>query len=314
LDNKLLISIVTPCYNEEANVENHYHRVCKAIEPFRSKYEFEHIYTDNVSQDSTFDRLVAMSEKYPKVRVLRFSRNIGADRAIYFGLQYAEGDAVMLIQADLQDPPELIPDFIRGWEEGNEVIYGKIVHRKEGRLLRTGRRIYYKIISSLSDVPIPQNAGEFRLTSRRALDSLLLFKENNLYMRGAVAEIGYKQLPLEYVRAERAGGKSSVNLVYLFGYAINGLLSTTVVPIRAVTLCGLLVSAIGFILTAYLIIGKLIFPGAQPHGFTTIASLITFFSGAQMLAIGIIGEYLRKTYVQSLQRPRGFIQDKVNFE
>ncbi len=314
METKRLISIVTPCYNEEANVENHYQRVCRAIEPFRSKYDFEHIYTDNCSQDSTFDCLVAMSKKYPDFRVLRFSRNIGADRAIYFGLQHAKGDAVMLIQADLQDPPELIADFIRGWEEGYEVVYGKIIHRKEGTILRTGRRIYYKIISALSDVPIPQNAGEFRLTSRRALDSLLLFKENNLYMRGAVAEIGYKQKPLEYVRAERAGGKSSVNFLYLFGYAINGLLSTTVVPIRAVTLCGLAVSAIGFFLTAYMIIGKLIFPGAQPHGFTTIASLIAFFSGAQMLAIGVIGEYLRKTYVQSLQRPRGFVQDKVNFE
>jgi polyisoprenyl-phosphate glycosyltransferase len=314
LETKQLISIVTPCYNEEANVENHYQRVCKAIEPFRSKYEFEHIYTDNCSLDSTFERLVEMSKTYPKVRVLRFSRNIGADRAIYFGLQHSRGDAIMLIQADLQDPPELIPDFIRGWEEGYEVIYGKVSVRKEGPILRTGRRIYYKIISSLSDVPIPQNAGEFRLTSRRALDSLLQYKENDLYMRGAVAEVGYKQKPLLYVRTERAAGKSSVNLAYLFSYAINGLLSTTVVPIRAVTLCGIAVSAIGFFLTAYMIVGKLIFPGAQPHGFTTIASMITFFSGAQMLAIGIIGEYLRKTYVQSLQRPRGFIQDKVNFE
>jgi len=314
LETKKLISIVTPCYNEEDNVATHYERVRRAIEPFSERYEFEHIYTDNCSEDSTFDLLVAMSHARENIRVLRFSRNIGGDRAMFFGLQHAKGDAVILIQADLQDPPELLSDFVRGWEEGFDVVYGKIAQRNEGLVMRTGRKLYYRLISSLSDVPIPQNAGEFRLTSRRALDALLSFKENDLYMRGAMALVGYKQKPLEYFRNDRSGGKSSVNFAYLIGYAINGLLSTTVVPIRAVTVCGLFLSAIGFMLTAFIVVSRLVFPGQSPHGFTTIASLITFFSGAQMCATGVIGEYLRKTYIQSLQRPRGFIQDKVNFE
>lgn len=313
MNKKPLISIVTPCFNEAENVRNHFARVCASIESFRHKYDFEHIYTDNDSEDSTFELLSDLAEKNKNVRILRFSRNIGGDRAMFFGLQHAQGDAVVLIQADLQDPPELISDFIRGWEVGNDVVFGKITDRKESFLLKSLRRLYYRLISKLSDVPIPRSAGDFRLTSRRALNCLLEFREQDLYIRGAIAQVGFKQLPIAYVRQERAGGKSSVNFLYLIGYAFNGLLSTTVVPIRAVTICGIAISLLGFVLTMILVVSKIFLPNAPPHGFTTLASLITFFSGAQMLSIGIIGEYVRKTYLQSLRRPKGFIQDKVNF-
>jgi glycosyltransferase involved in cell wall biosynthesis len=254
-----------------------------------------------------------LAQQNQNVKVLRFSRNIGADKAIFFGLQHAKGDAVILIQADLQDPPELLPDFIKGWEAGNDVVFGKVTDRQENIILKNMRRFYYRTISRLSDIPIPRGAGEFRLTSRRALDCLLEFNEQDLYIRGAVAQVGFKQQPVFYVRQERAGGTSSVNFLYLIGYALNGLLSTTVVPIRIVTICGISIALLGFILTVIIIISKLLLPGAPPHGFTTLASLIIFFSGVQMLSIGIIGEYVKKTYLQSLNRPKGFIQDKVNF-
>lgn len=311
---KPLISIVTPCFNEADNVGVHYERVCNAIAPFRAQYDFEFIYTDNCSTDGTFDLLSQMSQQHPNFRVLRFSRNIGADRAMYFGLQHAKGDAAILIQADLQDPPELLADFIRGWQEGYDVVYGQIAERKEGALLRTGRQLYYRIVSSLSDVPIPRNAGEFRLTSRRALNALLEFKENGLYLRGAVAQVGFRQMPIPYVRAPRARGTSSVGLFYLFGYAINGLLSTTIVPIRVVSTLGAFFAVIGFLLTLVFVVVGFLLPGRAPHGFTSLACLITFFAGLQLLAIGIVGEYLGKTYIQSLQRPRGFVQDKIGFD
>jgi dolichol-phosphate mannosyltransferase len=307
-----LISIVTPCYNEEANVRLHFDRVCRAIEPLRERYDFEHIYTDNQSHDRTFELLTELAAEHGNVRAMRFSRNIGANRAIYFGLQHARGDAIVLIQADLQDPPELIPDFVREWEAGHEIVYGQIKARKESLMLRSMRRIYYKVVALLAEVPTPENAGEFRLTSRRALDAILAFTEDDLYMRGAVAHVGYRQKAIPFARAERAGGRSSIGLAGLFAYAINGVLSTTVAPIRAVTLVGFSMSALGFCLTAWLILGKFIWPDGQPHGWTTLASLITFFAGVQMFAIGVIGEYIRKTYLQVLRRPRGFIQDKVN--
>jgi len=307
-----LVSIVTPCFNEEENVENHYESVLRAVDPFRDKYDFEHIYTDNCSADRTFELLTALGTKHEHLRAMRFSRNIGAERAIFFALEHAKGDAIVIIQADFQDPPEIIPDFIRGWEEGYDVVYGKIKRRREGYILQLCRRIYYSLTRALSDVPLPTNAGEFRLMSRRALDALLQFRESDLYVRAAVAQVGFRQKPVEYVRQGRAAGSSSVNLVYLIGYALNGLLSTTVVPIRFVAVSGLGLSAIGFLATASLVLGKLIFKSEVPHGFTTLAALVTFFAGAQLLALGIIGEYVRKIYVQSLHRPRGFIQDRVN--
>lgn len=304
-----LISIVTPCYNEELNVDFHFQEVCKAIEPFREKYDFEHIYMDNRSPDRTFELLTALAESHDNVRAMRFSRNIGADNSIYFGLLAAKGDATIVIQADLQDPPALIPEFIRGWEEGHDVVFGQIQKRTEGVVLRGFRRVYYWLIDKFGEVPIPQNAGEFRLCSRRALDALLKFDEAELYMRGAVAMVGYRQKAIQYARAERRAGTSSVNVPYLFSYAINGMISTTLVPIRLVTLVGFLMAAVGFLLTLTTIVAKIVAPHNAPQGYATLAVIITLFSGVQMLATGVIGEYLRKTYKQSLGRPRGFVSE-----
>ena len=309
---KKLISIVTPCYNEEDNVLNHFARVKMAITPFENTYEFEHIYTDNCSQDQTFKILQQLGREHANVRSMRFSRNIGGNRAIFMGLQRALGDAVILIQADLQDPPEVIPDFIKTWEEGFDVAYGKITERAEAAWLQKGRQIYYRIIARFADVPIPTDAGEFRLTSRRALDSLLQFNEDDLYIRGAMALVGYRQKPIRYIRAPRAAGESSVSLFGLAAYALNGLLATTVVPLRMVTVSGFLLAGLGFLLGLAFAISKIVDPSSSPRGLTAMGILITFFSGAQILSMGIIGEYVRKIYIQSLKRPRGFVQDGVN--
>lgn len=309
-----LISIVTPCYNEELNIPDHFSQVCEVIAPFSAEFDFEHIYTDNASQDRTFEVLSKLADKHPNVRIMRFSNNIGANRAIFMGLKHAKGDAVILIQADLQDPPQMIKQFIEGWREGYEVVYGKIQGRNEGLLLRNLRKLYYYLIDSFSDVPIPQGAGEFRITSRRVLDALLSYQEDDLYIRGAIARIGFKQKPIPYERQARHKGESSNNYLRLISYAINGFVSTSVAPIRLVSTMGFLFASIGFLLTILLVIAKFAFPEAAPRGFTTLAFLITFFAGLQLLGIGIIGEYLRKTYLQVLARPLGFIEKSKNLE
>jgi len=309
-----LISIVSPCYNEELNVHDHFNQVCQAIAPFQNEYDFEHIYTDNCSKDATFQKLSQLAEKYKNVKVIQFSNNIGANRAIFMGLRHAKGEAIILIQADLQDPPEMIKQFLNYWKEGFEVVYGKISTREEGLLLRTLRRIYYYSIDNFSDVSIPQNAGEFRLTSRRVLDALLSYQEDDPYIRGAIARIGFKQKAIPYDRAARKKGKTSTNLVFLIGYAINGLVSTSIAPIRIVSIAGILFASVGFLLTGLIILSKIFFPAESPKGFTMLACLITFFSGLQLLAIGIIGEYLRKTYLQVLNRPLGFIDQSKNLQ
>lgn len=308
---KKLISIVTPCFNEEANVLEHFNRVKAVVSQLADKYDFEHIYTDNASTDRTWDLLSLLSHNNSNVRALRFSSNIGANRAIFVGLQKARGEAVVLIQADLQDPPELIAGFIKGWEDGYDVVYGQISNREEGLLLRNGRKFYYWLIKSLAEIPIPQNAGEFRITSRRALDAVLAHDEEDPYVRGIVARVGFRQMPLPYSRAGRKGGRSSTNFVFLIGYAINGLVSTSLAPLRTTSILGILCFFVGFGLCLVLILLKLFYPDKSPRGFTMLACILTFFSGVQLLAIGILGEYLRKTYCQVLKRPMGFIDKET---
>jgi dolichol-phosphate mannosyltransferase len=312
--NRKLISIVTPCYNEELNVRDHFQLISEVIAPYREEFDFEHIYTDNCSQDHTFEVLSELADAHKNVRIMRFSNNIGANRAIFMGLRHAKGDAVILIQADLQDPPQMVSQFIDFWKQGYDVVYGQIKGRDEGLVLRNLRKLYYYLIDSFSDVPIPQGAGEFRITSRRVLNALLSHHEDDPYIRGAIARIGYKQKPLPYQRMARHKGESSNNYLRLISYAINGFVSTSVAPIRLVSTLGFLFATLGFILTILLVIGKIFFPESAPRGFTTLAFLITFFAGLQLLGIGVIGEYLRKTYMQVLARPLGFIEKSKNLE
>lgn len=309
---KKLISIVTPCFNEEENVFEQFRRVEKAVALFKSRYNFEFIYTDNSSQDRTFELLKKLASKQKNIKVIRFSRNLGPNKAIFIGLSHAHGDAAIVIQADLQDPPELIDQFITWWQKGYDIVYGKITKRNENLVTRTARNWYYKLISTLSDIDIPQNAGEFRLMSRRVLDAVAQYLEDDIYLRGVIAHVGFKQKAIPYSRAKRMQGRSSMNFFSLAAYAINGFLSTSVVPLRLALFVGLFFSLIGFLLTVYIIGAKIIFPQVAPKGFTTLGAIVTFFAGVQLLSLGIIGEYIRKIYIQSLGRPRGFIEEKIN--
>lgn len=312
MKNKKLISIVTPCYNEQENVLEHFKRVTRVISPLKNRYNFEFVYTDNSSVDKTFELLKELAAKHKNLKIIKFSRNIGANKAIFIGLSYARGDAAVVLQADLQDPPELIDQFIKWWQKGFDVVYGKINKRNENLFTRTVRNWYYRLISVLSEVDLPQNAGEFRLMSRRVLDAVSQYLEDDIYLRGVIAHVGFKQKAIPYSRAKRLRGRSSMNFLSLSAYAINGFLSTSVAPLRLALFVGLFFSFVGFLLTVYIIGAKIIFPHLAPKGFTTLGTIVTFFAGVQLLAIGIIGEYIRKIYIQSLGRPRGFVEKKIN--
>lgn len=311
---KKLISIVSPCLNEQDNIPHQFERIQKAIEPFSSKYAFEHIYTDNCSSDNTFEVLEGLASTRSNFKVIRFSNNIGYNRSIFLGLKYSKGDAVILIQSDLQDPPELIPKFIEGWEKGYDVVYGQIQDRDENFVLKNLRRLFYYLIDSFSEVSVPRNAGDFRLMSRRAIDALMKYQEDDPYIRGSIARIGFRQTPVPYHRNSRTRGKSNFRFFFLITYAINSFVSTTVAPIRIVSLLGLFFALLGFLLTVFIVFWKLWKPEFAPPGFAATACMISFFSGLQLLAIGIIGEYLRKTYLQTLNRPLGFVERSINVE
>lgn len=306
------ISLVIPCYNEVLNIDELFARMEMVLGPLSSKYEFEFVFTDNSSTDGTFEKLREKSAAYRNMKVIRFSRNIGANRAIFTGLSYAGGDAVILLQSDLQDPPELIPQFVKEWEDGFDIVYGVIQGREENILMRSLRSLYYVIIDSFSDIDIPKQAGEFRLMSRRALEALLKYREDEMYIRGLVARIGFPQKGIPYHRLARSKGKTSTNLPYLIDFAINAFVSNSMAPLRMVTFVGCIFALSGFLFTAVVVLLKILTPESSPKGFATLACLITFFSGVQLLSIGILGEYLRRTYVQVLRRPFGFVECSIN--
>ncbi len=312
MNTRPLLSIVTPCYNEEANVEEHHRRVLAAIVSLEERYDFEFLYTDNHSSDATFARLEELHARDPRVRVARFSSNVGYNRAVFLGLTLARGDAAIVVQADLQDPPELIPQFVAGWEKGHDVVYGRITDRDEGMVLKSLRRIFYWMVNALAESPIPRDAGDFRLLSRRALEALKQSREDDPYVRGIVARIGYPQLGVPYKRDARQRGRSDFGFLRLVAYAVNSLVSTGVTPIRMVSLLGLCFALLGFAATATVVAWKIFWGETAPEGFATLATLITFFGGVQLLAIGVIGEYLRKTYQQTLERPLGFVEKGLN--
>ena len=243
---KPLISIVTPCFNEEKNVNEHFQRVSSTILAFRDRYDFEHIYTDNDSSDRTLEKLSQLAENHKNITIIKFSRNIGPNRAMYMGLKEAKGDAVILLLADLEDPPELISEFIKGWEEGHEVVFGKIEKRNDGHILKYFRKVYYNIISLLSEYPIPKNATEFRLVSKRVNEGVLSLNDENPYIRGSVAFVGYKPKAISYNREKRKKGKSSFNFWRLVAYALDGLTATTQAPLRLIMVLGFIITLFGF--------------------------------------------------------------------
>jgi len=244
---KKLISIVTPVYNEEPIIAEFINTLYKVLLPLEQKYEFEIIFTDNASKDSTFSILEEFISKDKRIKALRFSRNIGLNRSIHYGLSHASGDAVILIMSDMEDPPSIIPQFIQHWEDGFEVVYGVMLSRKDSFILKRLRKIYYKIINKLSEFEIPENATEFRLTSKRINDEIIQFKDDNPYIRGLVAYLGFAQKKVLYHREKRSAGKSSFNYFDLLIFSINSLVTTTQAPTRAIVLIGLIITVLSSI-------------------------------------------------------------------
>lgn len=310
---KPLISIVTPCFNEEQNVEEQFRQVQEVTNKLSQNFDFEYIYTDNCSADATLLKLRSLAKNNRNFRVLKFSRNVGVNRAIFMGLKHTKGQACVVIQADLQDPPQLIHNFIEEWQNGYDVVYGQMEKRHDNFLILIFRRIYYFIVSRLAEYPIPRNVTEFRLTSRRVVNALMQLKEDDPYIRGSIAFIGYPQKAIPYTRKEREKGKSSFNFFGLVNYAMNGLTATTQVPLRLVSIFGLVVTFFGFLHLVLILSLRFIDPQYAPAGYTTLIALITFFSGVQILSLGIIGEYIKKINLQTLERPKAFIEESINF-
>lgn len=309
---KKLITILVPVFNEEQNIEPLYEALQPVLAQLSDRYEFEILFTDNHSTDATFSAIEALASRDPRIRGLRFSRNFGFQRSILTGYLNARGDAAVQIDCDLQDPPAVILEFVKKWEEGYRVVYGVRSSRKEGWIMNSTRRFFYRLIDSLSEDDLPLDAGDFRLVDRRVLDELRNLDDSQPYLRGTVASLGFSQAGVPYDRAERARGESKFSFGELVGLALDGILNHSVVPLRIATYLGLAVSALTLIAIIGYAAGRLFFGADWPPGFATIIILILGSLSLNALFLGVIGEYLGRIYKQVKRRPLTIVEREID--
>lgn len=291
-----VLSVVVPVLNERGNLES----VCERVEAVMSRelpqYDYEILFTDNHSDDGSFEELLRLSKTRPQIRALRFSQNVGYQRSILTGLLSARGDAAIQLDADLEDPPELIPSFLREWERGAKVVYGIRERRQEGAFRTFMRRSFYRMLKKASSDDIPVDAGDFRLVDRLVIEQLARVKDQKPYLRGIISAIGFEQVGISYVRNMRQWGKSKFPYKAMIALAIDGFLNHSDIPLRLATRVGIFVSLCSFMLGIIYLIGKLVFQQQWAAGFATTTILILLSLGIISLLLGIIGEYLSRIH------------------
>jgi dolichol-phosphate mannosyltransferase len=305
---KPLISIVVPVYNEEANVRPLHEALCRALDTLRDRYDFEFVFTDNCSKDLTFDLLTEMSREEPRLRVFRFSRNFGYQRSILSGYRLARGAAVVQIDCDLQDPPDLIRDFIAKWEAGYAVVYGIRSKRPEGILLRTARKLFYRGVDAMSETHLPHDAGDFRLVDRSVIDIIARINDTSPYLRGMIANVGFPQTGVKYRREKRLRGQSKFGLRDLARLALDGITNHSVVPLRLASLTGVLIMLASFGAALFFVVNFYSHGDTWPPGFATLITTILFLSGMNALFLGVLGEYIGRIFLQVKPQPTAIVE------
>ena len=309
------ISIITPCFNEELNVETCYLAVKKIMKAKLPNYSYEHIFADNASSDSTFLILEKIAKNDKNVKVILNSRNVGPFRNMWNAMKNATGDAIIpLLPADLQDPAEVIPSFVKNWEKGDLVVHGVRSNRQEFWMMRFLRSIYYKLIRKFADAVIPLNSGEFLLADKLVIKSILAVDDQYPYIRGLIAQTAVKSSSINYTWVKRKKGKSKNSFIDLIDQAINGFVSTSRIPARFALLFGFIFSIIGFIGAAVTFISFLLNKESVASGIPTIIVAIFLFGGIQLLFFGIIGEYILSIHGQVRKSPPMFEIKRINFK
>ena len=311
-DAKQLLSVVIPVFNESKNIERLINRLLPVFDGLTDKYDFELVFTDNHSTDDTYEALEAWSNKLPNVRVLRFSKNIGYQRSILAGYLSARGDAAIQIDADLQDPPETICEFISQWESGYQVVYGVRTSRTDSVGSRLTRGMFYRVLNSFSRDNLPLDAGEFRLIDRQVIDELRYVNDVRPYLRGAIASMGFKQIGIPYERGAREIGESKFNSKDLFRLALDGFFNHSTLPLRIATFIGLMVSGGTLVTGIGFFVGKLFFQQSWPRGFATTTILILMSLSILSLLLGVIGEYLSRIYEQLRYSPKVMVEKEID--
>lgn len=297
----LLISIVVPCFNESEGIFRCHSRIRGVLKSV--DYRAEVIYVDDGSADDTLEVLRSLKSMDPRVGVVSLSRNFGKEAALTAGIDHAKGDAIVVLDADLQDPPEYIPDMLSAWQSGYDVVAMKRADRSADTLFkRWTAACYYRLLRKLSDINIPEGVGDFRLLSRRAADALRALPERNRYMKGLFAWVGFETIEIPYKRDSRCAGESKWPLFKLVALALDGITSFSIAPLRLASVAGGCVALGALAYGAATVFKTLVF-GDPVAGFPTLIVVITFLGGVQLIAVGLLGEYIGRLLVESKQRP-----------
>lgn len=306
------LSVVVPAYNEEANIDRVYARLRDVIDELGLSWEL--IFSVDPSTDRTEELILALREKDPRVKMLRFSRRFGQPMATLAGLEASSGTAVVVIDCDLQDPPEVIPQLVQQWREGYDVVYAQRRTREgETVVKRIVAAVGYRVIARIAEVEIPPNTGDFRLMSRRVVDNVMALKETHGFLRGLVALVGFRQTSVLYDRDPRAGGSGKYNR--FFGslvIGLNGVVGFSRYPLRLSSIVGFGFAGFAFLL-AFVYLALKLSGFAFPVGNPTIVIVVAFFSGIQLLSLGVMGEYVGRIYDESRQRPKYIIESQHGF-
>ena len=307
------ISVVIPMYYEEEVANECYNRMKKNLNEL-SQYDYEIIFVNDGSKDKTLEILQDIAKQDKKVKIVSFSRNFGHQAAVTAGLKYITGDCGIIIDADMQDPPEVIKDMIKLWEEGKEVIYAKRKKREgETAFKLFTATMFYKVLNGLSEVEIPKDTGDFRLADRKVIDVINSLPEHNKFLRGLFSWVGFKQVPFEYERKERFAGKTKYPLKKMLKLASDGIIGFSTKPLKLVGLLGIISIVISFIILIYALVSYACKLNVSA-GWTSLMVAITFFAGVQLLSIWIMAEYIGRIYDETKQRPQYIIDKKINIE
>ncbi len=308
-----LLSVVVPVYGSAQILPETHRRLTEVLRSLEDQLDYEIIFVNDGSPDDSLEALRRVAATDPRVRVIVLSRNFGHQVAITAGLDHAQGDAAVVIDDDLQDPPEVIPQMVAAWREGHDVVYGVRTERHgESAFKRHTAAAFYRVLARLSDTPLPLDSGDFRLMDRRVLDALGSMREESRYVRGMVSWVGFDQVPLPYVRHPRHSGESGYTLGRLMKLAFDGIFSFSSKPLELVMRFGMLVTAIAFIYGVILVVERLLNPATVPPGWTTVIVAVLFMGGVQLVSIGVLGAYLGRVFYETKERPLYVVAERLN--
>ena len=308
------ISVIIPMYQEELVIKECYKRITNVLTGIKD-YDYEIICIDDGSKDNTFEILREIALTDDRVKVISFTRNFGHQAAVIAGLQIVDGDCAIIIDADLQDPPELIPDMIEIWERGNKIIYGKRKKRKGESIFKlSSAKLFYKTLNTLSDVEIPKNTGDFRLADRKVVDTINSLPEHNKFLRGLWSWTGFKQIPFEYEREKRFAGKTKYPFRKMLKLAQDGIIGFSTKPLKIVGALGIFSIIISIVILIYSLLSYIFKLNNLEPGWTSIMVTVTLFAGVQLVSLWVISEYIGRIYDESKSRPQYIINKTINIK